>query len=240
MNGRTKSIAQRPTCLRCRETDKRQARTRGLCPSCYATTSRRVRRGQKTWDELEAANLVAKKLAFPLDAKKPAGRWLNHQVFESHEHGACRIQTAAAERSGLPRTCLRRWASGPCRHNDDEPILTLLVRHPIRMADQFVPVFPDNVIGPVAESYRKSKAKAEPDPDDDAKPPSNDDDALLSTSISSTIGKSGKAGCAPARKPYALIVNPLRTSLDARVMSNVCIGWGTRGPFSLARNRPIL
>jgi hypothetical protein len=184
MNGRTKSkrtnslISDRPTCLQCPETDKREARTRGLCRRCYARNWRNVLRGLDTWDELEATNRLAKRITFPRKVRKPAGCWLNHQVFESSKYGTCRLQTAAAKRSGLPSTSLGRWASGPCRHNDGEKIFTLLVPPPIVIAGPKAPVFPDNVINRVAESYRKW---SKPDTDEDAKPLSNDDDAWLTT-----------------------------------------------------------
>jgi hypothetical protein len=45
-------MADPVTCLNCH---KHLAGTRGLCPGCYSTLSKRVRAGGATWASLEAA-----------------------------------------------------------------------------------------------------------------------------------------------------------------------------------------
>jgi hypothetical protein len=162
-------------CLQCPKPKKRKAKTRGLCGKCYLRSNRAVRRGKTTWAKLEAAELaIPENIVFPAQVKKPAGRWLDHQVFESAKHGICRTEIGSSARSGLPRTSLRRYASKPCRYNEDEPIFTLLVAPPIVHDDPEIRVFPDSVIDQVAARYNQEHEQQ-------PKPVPEDDDAYLTT-----------------------------------------------------------
>jgi hypothetical protein len=115
-----------------------------------------VRKGKTTWRALEETGLaVPESVVFPVEVKKPPGKWTSREVFESEKFGTCRTEIGAARRTGLPRTSLRKWSYKPCRYNEGESIFTLGVRPPIVRDDPVVRVFLDSVIDRVAENYRK-------------------------------------------------------------------------------------